>query len=327
MNETNQNPNDAREPEIIRNEIGNAADPTVVVDEADRTVVLTDKETIILEKAPHIDIPAKNRPRKVYLGMWGPVEIGVAGAGMLAIIGAVLMYVFFVAPSARELENNRARRDKIEAELASANEKYGNISKTETRVSELISSVNDFESLYLPVPTTGRTALYQRLNGLIVSYGLINSAGPDYTPLEILDKNKENKGQEGGKSKFRNFFPGVYVTMTLEGPYTNLRRFIRELETGNEFIVVTAVELEPSDSEEKKDQTDAVQTGEFQSGFDLTTTRPGIANTSEQIQGQAASPNASRGKTRGSMVSLRLEMAAYFRRPNAEQTLPETQAQ
>ena len=259
--------------------------------------------------------------------MWGPVEIGVVGAGMLAVLGAVLMYVFFVAPSARELENNRARRDKLEAEMAAATEKYGDISKVETRVSELISSVNDFESLYLPVPTTGRTALYQRLNGLINSYGLINSAGPDYAPLEILDKSKEENAQEGGKSKFRSFFPGVYATMTLEGPYTNLRRFIRELETGSEFVVVTAVELEPSDSEEKQDPANPAQAGGLNSGFDLTTTRPGITDTSVPLQGQSALPNSARGKTHGSTVSLKLEMAAYFRRPNPAAAATETLAQ
>ena len=320
-------PSDETQPDILRNEFGKVPDPTVVVDEADRTVLLTDNETIIIEKEPRIDLPPKNRPRKVYGGMWGPVEIGVVGAGMLAVLGAVLMYVFFVAPSARELESNRARRDKLEAEMAAATEKYGDISKVETRVSELISSVNDFESLYLPVPTTGRTALYQRLNGLINSYGLVNSAGPDYAPLEILDKSKEENAQEGGKSKFRSFFPGVYATMTLEGPYTNLRRFIRELETGSEFVVVTAVELEPSDSEEKQDPANPAQAGGLNSGFDLTTTRPGITDTSVPLQGQSALPNSARGKTHGSTVSLKLEMAAYFRRPNPAAAATETLAQ
>ena len=94
--------------------------------------------------------------------MWGPVEIGVAGAGMLTVLGAFLLYVFFVVPSNREVENNRARRDVLEREMISARDKYGNISNVEAQVGKLISSVTDFEALYLPIPTTGRTALYQR---------------------------------------------------------------------------------------------------------------------------------------------------------------------
>lgn len=308
------------EPEILRNEIGATPDPTVVIDEADRTVLLTDNETIVIEKEPRIDIPPKNRPRKVYGGMFGPVEIGVVGAGMLAVVAAVLLYVFFVVPSNREIEANRTRIDRLEKELASAKEKYGNMSNVETEVAKLISSVNDFEAQYLPVPTNGRTALYQRINGLIASYGLLNSTGPDYAPLEILDDGKEKDGEErGGKSKYRSFFPGVYVSMTVEGPYTNLRRFIREIETsGNEFVVISAVELEPSDAEQ--DKPDGATLASNPGGRNLTQEFPnGFPSNTMQAQpaGQGMAPSSSRGKTHGSVVSLKLEMAAYFRRPNA----------
>ncbi|MGD9562159.1 MAG: hypothetical protein AB7F88_08055 [Pyrinomonadaceae bacterium] len=308
------------EPSILRNEYGAATDPNVVIDEPGRTVMLTENETIIVEKEPHIDLPPANRPRKVYTGMWGPVELGVLGAAMLAVLGAILLYVFFVVPSNNEIENNRARRDKLDAELTSAKEKFGNISNVEHKVTELIDSVNTFEARFLPVPSTGRTALYHRINALIGSYGLVNSSGPDYSPLDIIDPSKRGEEEDrSGKAKFRSFFPGVYVTMTLDGPYTSLRRFIRDLETGSEFVVVSAVEIEPSDSQEAKsaDETNAGQPGTpgtFGPGFDPTS-QPMPMNTSVPLQTQTGSPNSSRGKTRGAVVSLRLEMAAYFRRP------------
>lgn len=311
---------DENEPVILRNENGEALDPTVVVDEADRTVLLTENETIVIEKEPRIEIPPKNRPRKVYGGMFGPVEIGVLGAGMLAVLGAVLLYVFFVVPSNREIESNRTRLDRLEKELVSAREKYGNMSNVETQVAKLLTSVNDFEAQYLPVPTNGRTALYQRINGLIASYGLVNSTGPDYAPLEILDDGKEKEGEErGGKSKYRSFFPGTYVSMTVEGPYTNLRRFIRDIETGSEFVVISAVELEPSDAQQEN-PSGATQASNPSGGGELTTEYPnGFSSNSMRAQpaGQGMSASSSRGKTHGSVVSLKLEMAAYFRRPNS----------
>lgn len=311
---------DENEPVILRNENGEALDPTVVVDEADRTVLLTENETIVIEKEQRIDIPPKNRPRKVYGGMFGPVEIGVLGAGMLAVLGSILLYVFFVVPSNREIESNRTRLDRLDKELVSAREKYGNMSNVETQVAKLLTSVNDFEAQYLPVPTNGRTALYQRINGLIVSYGLVNSTGPDYAPLEILDDGKEKEGEErGGKSKYRSFFPGTYVSMTVEGPYTNLRRFIRDIETGSEFVVISAVELEPSDAQQEN-PSGATQASNPAGGGDLTTEYPtGFSSNSMRAQpaGQGMSASSSRGKMHGSVVSLKLEMAAYFRRPNS----------
>lgn len=315
---------DDSEPKILVNEIGEAVDPTVVIDEADRTVLLTDKETIIIEKEHLIDIPPKNRPRKVYSGMWGPIEIATAGAGMLAVIAAILLYVFVVVPSNRELENNRARVVTLENELISTREKYGNMSNVETEVAKLLSSVNDFESNYLPIALNGRTALYQKINGLIAARGLVNTTGPDYTPLDILEQKEGGKtNEEGGKSKFRSLFPGVYVTTTLEGPYVNLRRFLSDIETGNEFVLISAVELEPSETEQK----DGRQNNPTQAGVqvDPTASYP-MTNTSAPFQqpaAQTALPNSARGKTHGTTVRLRLEMAAYFRRPNSAPVMTE----
>ncbi len=315
-----QDGSDEVQPTILVNEIGEAVDPTVVIDEADRTVLLTENETIVIEKEHLIDIAPKNRPRKVYGGMWGPIEIATAGAAMLAVLTAVLLYIFVVVPSNNEVENNRVRLAALENEMASAREKYGDISTTETQVAKLLSSVSDFESRYLPLATNGRTALYQRINGLIAGYGLVNTTGPDYSPLEIADQNEGNQSEEErGKAKFRSLFPGVYVTTTVEGPYVNLRRFIQDIETGNEFVVISAVELEPSDSEQKSDQrTNTTQAG-LPGGANPTLGGFPTSNTSMPVQpaAQTALPNSQRGKTHGTTVRLRLEMAAYFRRPNA----------
>lgn len=283
-------------------------DGAVAVDEKDRTVFLTESETIVVEKPQPISMPPpSNRPRKVYGGMWGPLEIGVVGAGLLVILAALAIYMFFVRPAQNELAQNRATRDRLEAELVSARAKYGNITSTEAQVAKLVSSVNDFEAQYLPVASNGRTALYQKLNGLIVGYGLINTTGPDYAALEVAEKGSENRGEtERGRARFRSFFPGAYVSMTLEGPYANLRRFIRDIETGNDFVIISSIELEPSDSQSNSDQ-------------------PAAQNTQEDMQGFPRQPAVRRpqGRTLGSVVSLRMEMAAYFRRPTAEVVQPE----
>jgi hypothetical protein len=323
-NPANQGERSDTEPTILVNEYGQAADPTVVIDEADRTVLLTENETIVIEKEHMIDIPPKNRPRKVYTGMWGTTELATAGAAMLAVVAAVMLYVFFVVPSNREVENNRLRLANLEKEMIDARDKYGKFSDTKTAVAQLLESVNDFESRSLPIAANGRTALYQRINGLIASYGLVNTTGPDYAPLEIADTRKGvQTDDERGKSKFQSLFPGVYVSATVEGPYVNLRRFIQAIETGNEFVVISAIELEPSESEQKTGQQgDPVQAGPV-GGIDPTTRGMPATGTSGTFQpaAQAALPKSERGKTHGETVRLRLEMAAYFRRPN---TIPPT---
>ncbi len=256
----------------------------------------------------------KRRPRKVNAGMWGVPEAIAAAVGALAVIGALLVFMFFVVPSNREVSKNRAESDRLGQELVSAQTKYGQITDTKTRVSELLTSVDDFEVRFLPLATNGRTSIYQRINGLIGAYGLINTTGPDYQPLETVDRSDGNNQseEERGRERFRSLFPGVYVTMTLEGSYQNLRRFIRELETGNEFVIVSSVELAPSDSEQKKTEQSQTAGNQPNITIDPMTGMP----ISRGPTGAVEPANKPKGKMHGEVVALRLEMAAYFRRAN-----------
>jgi len=312
-----------KEPEILVNDYGGTRDPAVVVDEGDRTVLLTSDETIVIDKEPSIDIVPKNRPRKVYSGMWGQPELLTAGLAMLAVLTVMLIYIFLVIPANRELERNRAERDKLEAELISARNKYGEISNTETHVGTLMSSVDEFESRYLPTAANGRTALYQRINGLLGAYGLVNTTGPDFAPLDLADQSETvETEEERGRSKYKSLFPGVYATMTVEGSYQNIRRFIREIETGtgNDFVIVSAVELEPSDAEGQPDkQVNPSQPQIPQQNVPGGKNPAGFNNFGGPTQMSPSQPAPRKGKMHGEVVSLRLEMAAYFRRTNMVQ--------
>ncbi len=260
-----------------------------------------------------------NRPRKVYAGMWGPFEIASVAIAMMAMLAAVLLYFFFVIPSNLELARNRSDADRLDAEVISARSKYGEITDTETQVAKLVSSVDDFETRFLPMQTNGQAALYQRLNALIKAYGLENTTGPDYVPLETADQRegRQDTEEEKGRAKYRSLYPGLYVTTTVEGSYQNLRRFIREIETGKEFVVISAIELAPSDTEVKK-ETDTANASQVN-------VNPAAAAPNEKgfvqppagfAQPQSQRPAEQKGKTRGEIVALHLEMAAYFRRPN-----------
>lgn len=340
--EPNKSAESSREPEIVVNEYGATRDSAVVVEEENRTVLLTEDETIIIEKPDKIDIVPKNRPRKVYAGMWGQSEIATVGLGMLAILAVILLVVLVVLPAQKELEKNRAERDRLETELKTTQNKYGSITTTEARVAELVGSVGDFESRFLPVGTIGKSALYQRINGLIGAYGLVNTTGPDYAPLQISGRGSGQQTEsERGRTKFQSLFPGVYVTMTVEGSYQNLRRFIREMETGNQFIVISAVELAPAEGENKDNnsQPTIAQTPNNQAqinnvritpnniaGFPQSQ-NPGQPIAPMQTTAATAAPKPARGKIHGETVSLRLEMAAYFRRPVVQQTQTEVGSQ
>ena len=283
--------------------------------------VIVEKETTVVEPRPEVEL-ITDRPRKVYAGMWGVPEIAAVAVSALVVMLVMVVYFFWVIPSDRELARNLSEADRLESELMSAKSKYGEITDTQTQVATLVSSVDDFEARYLPISKTGQTALYQKLNGLIAAYGLVNTAGPDYSPLETTEMGAgEESSDQKGRSKFRSLYPGVYVSTTVEGSYQNIRRFIREIETGRDFIIVSAIELAPSDARQEKQPSG--QPGPTPNVVQVTPSFgrpdprgfPGMSNPSAGAPVQMTKPRP-QGKTHGEIVSLRIELAAYFRRPN-----------
>jgi hypothetical protein len=352
MSENFEQQKDAhQQPEIIRNDV-TAKDSTVVVDEPGRTVVLTDDETIVIEKEQRIPIAPRNRPRKVNLGMFGRTEYLVVGLGLLSVAATVLFYVFVVMPARAQLASRKADRDRVEKELTSMRDKFQGFTTTKDQVARLVSSAEDFENRNLYVAGSGHSALYQRLNTLIAGYGLVNTAGPDYAPLEINQRQEGQGESDRGRAKYQSLFPGVYVTMTVEGSYQNLRRFLRDIETSQQFMVISAVSLEPSETtqqQQSSDGTNNVQSQQQQQqqmmnnqpvvtspnqpyarpnmpgqmmpnnqGFGNPTGQ--MPNMGQQQPQQPQSRPAPRGRTIGEVVSLRVEIAAYFKRNLAAMT-------
>jgi hypothetical protein len=83
--------------------------------------------------------------------------------------------------------------------------------------------MQNFENNWLPVAESGRLSLYSTLNDLIKSNGLRNTAGPSYTPLEPIGSKKQISPSESatkqGLSKWQSIYPGIAVSLTVEGPY------------------------------------------------------------------------------------------------------------
>ena len=297
-------------------------------------------ESPLIPTVSTTSIPFKRR--KVRSSMFGIPEFVALGLGLFALLCVGLFYLFYVSPAKAELKQHRDISQKLTSETDEAKKKFGNISSTKERVSELLNSVDFFERNYLPVATLGRTGLYQRINALISAYGLVNTTGPDFAPLEVSTvKQSQQNEKEKGRGKFQSLFPGVYVSVTVDGTYQNIRRFIREIESSGQFVIVSTVELEASEG-----QSDAIKPPTSTANRKPTPyPRPDVFDPNN-VNNPAGSefktgdsPNLApkpveqtprvvlkKGKSKGDLVSLHLEMAAYFRRNiQTEQQLAATE--
>jgi Tfp pilus assembly protein PilO len=236
-----------------------------------------------------------SRPKK---GMFGlPEIIGLAFSGLLVLI-TVLAYFYFLLPTQLRLKNLQQERTDLEKSARILNDLVGNNKTKEQRIKEINNSVADFEQKFLRNRATGRMNLYQELNETIRRNNLRNTSGPNYAALDPIDPNApKTQAAKAGTARWQSLFPGISVSVTVEGPYANVRRFVHDIEANGQFVIINAVQLE---GQEGSDSLSA-PFSDSEEGAISPTIQP---------------TNSDRKAT--NIVSLRLDLAIYFQRGGLE---------
>jgi Tfp pilus assembly protein PilO len=271
-------------------------------------------------------------------GPIGPTEAFALGASALLLLLAVFAYLFLLVPQRSRLQSLKAEQSDLQKLLQSQQTALGGQKDTQQRVGEILASLKDFEIEHLGQPGSANNII-DELNRLLLKNNLRISGGISYTQLQEVAPGAQNSttqrraGTDEGQARVvQSVFPGIGVTLTVEGTYANLRRFIRDIEADRQFVVVNTVELEGvSDSgagvasaapaTEPAPISPMIPTSP--TGPVSRTSRRGAPATVMPVNPEGA-PQASApptappaAPTRGALVSLRLDMAAYFRRAAA----------
>lgn len=219
----------------------------------------------------------------------GLPELAGLAASALMLLAVIIAYLFFLRPAYARLDAVQLKREDTYKQLRKIQEDLNVNAGKQVTVNEVTQSVLDFEANRLASRGTGRITLLETLNKLIRGNGLRNTSGPNYTALDPLAANAtQSNSTRTGNAKWQSLYPGLGINLTVEGLYPNLRRFVREIETGNQFVIINSVELEKA--------TDS-------------------AAAAAAMSGEGAKP-----APRGSLVSLHMDMAAYFRREDTAET-------
>jgi hypothetical protein len=244
----------------------------------------------------------KRAPAISMLGL--PELIGLGGAALLALL-TVFAYVYFYLPAHSRLASTERERDLLQAQQRNTQKLFEGTNSTSEEIAKRLASVKDFEGNWLSVSGPGRMSLYAELNNLIRSNGLRNTAGPSYAPLESIGSKPQTQAVESaekqGIAKWQSIYPGVLVSVTVEGPYQSVRHFVRDVENSRHFLIINSVELEgvrDSGAAQDLPMPLPVTKTPARSGA----IRPGVLSVP---------PTAG---SRGSQVSLRLDLAMYFQR-------------
>ena len=216
--------------------------------------------------------------------MFGVAEVA-ALAGSCFVLALVLSsYLYFLVPARSRLASLNTQLKQTQTNLQTLGNVFNQDQTTKQTVDLATASLNKFETDHLPRVDQGRMNLYEELNQLIVKNNVRNTSGPTYTSLDPAGT-KSTSGKTV-VTKWQSFYPGIAVMVTVEGEYQNVRHFIRDVERSRQFVVINEVELQ------RASQNNAPASAEEGGG------------------------GAGSG-TRGSLVTLQLNMATYFQRASA----------
>ncbi len=246
----------------------------------------------------------KSSPGLRVIGL--PELIGLSVAALLVLI-TIFAYFYFLGPSQSRRDFALSERDRLRVQLQASQRNFSEDDNARTAIDRINASLKDFESNWLVATGPGRLSLYAELNDLIRSNGLRNTSGPSYTTLEPLGTKGQvqpGSAEKQSNAKWQSIYPGISVSVTVEGPYQNVRHFVRDIETSRQFLIVNAVELESVTQSNS------------------ATVEPTIVRTPTPIRGSRTAvpplPSVAQPSgARGTFVSLRLDLATYFERPGS----------
>jgi hypothetical protein len=222
-----------------------------------------------------VDRLRQSRQRSVL----GVAEIaGLAGSAVM-LLAVIVFYFYFYIPAGARLKAAQIDRDRQQERLRELHKTIEVRDTAQDAIAKINQSLDDFENGRLTTRAEGRISLYNTLIQLMRGNNLRNTSGPVYNYLESkVAGAQQSATARTVSSRWQSLYPGIAVTVTVEGQYASLRRFVRDIESSNQFIIINAVELERA--------SDA-----------------GLV----VAEGETAAP-------RNTLVSLRLDMAAYYRR-------------
>ena len=165
---------------------------------------------------------------------------------VLVLLANVLVYMLVVYPLAEKVSLGQQNADAATFALTTARRDHANARATVTGKGQADTELARFYSDVLPPDLSGARRI-------------------TYLPLEQLaqETNLRLERQAFNPDEGQDGLSKLTTTATLTGEYRNIRRFLHQLETRPEFIVLEHVDLSQNDSRENRGITVTVQVATY----------------------------------------------------------------
>jgi hypothetical protein len=227
---------------------------------------------------------ARNAVRRARLSV---SEIAFLGAAMIFASGVALFYSYKVLPLGymvaarqRQIKDLKTQIEKLNTEERKRRDQASNAEK-------ILESLSGFESRLTP-DDRGMTQIINEIDALSSTHKVIagdSNYRPEAADEPQFDENGNPKPRPN-KDKKPKIYPNLGVETTVLGDYSNLRRFLSDLERSRQFLIINSLT--------------------FQGGDDKIARQ--LAKGGKQIQLSSAESVP---------VSLKIELDTYFKPPAA----------
>jgi hypothetical protein len=229
-------------------------------------------------------VRARNAVRRARLSL---AEITFLGAAMIFASGVALFYSYKVLPLGymvaarqRQIKDLKTQIEKLNTEERKRRDQASNAEK-------ILESLSGFESRLTP-DDRGMTQIINEIDALSSTHKVIagdSNYRPEAADEPQFDENGNPKPRPN-KDKKPKIYPNLGVETTVLGDYSNLRRFLSDLERSRQFLIINSLT--------------------FQGGDDKIARQ--LAKGGKQIQLSSAESVP---------VSLKIELDTYFKPPAA----------
>ena len=184
------------------------------------------------------------RDSRKYSMLGAPELVGLVASGII-LLAVVASYFYFLTPAQARLKSIQNESERMRTRISAAQQGVDQNASPQATVDEINQSLERFENGALLARSQGRLTLYANLNEMLRRHKLRNTAGPVYSSLEALGgPGAPSTAAQAGNARWQSLYPGISISVTVEGPYADLRRFLSEVESSRHFIVINAVEFE-----------------------------------------------------------------------------------
>ncbi|HUK90748.1 MAG TPA: hypothetical protein VLZ81_10140 [Blastocatellia bacterium] len=184
----------------------------------------------------------------------------IAGVVTVAVlIATVAYYVISLRPVHARVAEARARRSAQEKILTDLSPRQGSTESPKTQIKLAKASLDDFKDQWLKPMTGGRITVINQLNELVaadkvhLTSGIemhiakkgarseSSSAASDSSNSD--DDAKSGSASRSKKSDVLDVYPKVQFRFSVVGRYEDVRKFLKDLQTTKEFLVIDSMVL------------------------------------------------------------------------------------